>query len=211
MNLVEMQTYVNQVIDGRGIENNLVSVQPATFTVAGAVGVTSEPLDIDFFFLRIKGRLAAGIIYVNQDILSNFTDDEVKFILAHECAHILNNHLILKTAWIALENILKGENGENYQTIERLKFLLALLSKEGIPPNAVTLRDQEYEADALAVMITGNLNAAISTLTKLSGGDLTTASHTWELFDKDVPAMTLDQRIAELKRRYSSSLFPKIL
>jgi len=110
-----------------------------------------------------------------------------------------------------LEQILKGEKNENYQIVELLKILLGVFSKDGIPPNAVTLRDQEYEADALAVSITGDLSSAISVLTRLADGDLKNPSDTWELFGMQMPAMTLEERITELKKRYIGSIFPKIL
>jgi len=38
----------------------------------------------------------------------------------------------------------------------------------------------------------------------LSNGDLNSPSHTWELFNLDLPAMTLKQRIEVLKERYYS-------
>ena len=76
------------------------------------------------------------------------------------------------------------------------------MSKSNLPPNAVTLRDQEYEADELATKEIGDLNVAISCLKRLVGNDLKQPSHTWELFDNEVPAMTMEQRIEELKRRF---------
>jgi hypothetical protein len=52
----------------------------------------------------------------------------------------------------------------------------------------------------MAVQITGDAASAISCLKRLSGGDLTLPSHTWELFGIDgFPAMSYNQRITELR------------
>ncbi|PWU79263.1 MAG: hypothetical protein DLM72_18290 [Candidatus Nitrosopolaris wilkensis] len=83
-----------------------------------------------------------------------------------------------------------------------IKIFLALNSKDRLPPNAIILRNNEYKADEIAVAkVTHDLRSAISCLTKLSGNKLKKASHTWELFDRNFPAMTVQQRIQELRTR----------
>ncbi len=109
--------------------------------------------------------------------------------------------MVSTTFWYLLEKYLKGENLENAMIIEFVKIILAIRSKSGLPPNAETLRDQEYEADKLAVLqLTRDIDSAISCLTKLVNGDLDSPSHTWELFDKAFPAMTMRQRIEVLRK-----------
>lgn len=66
------------------------------------------------------------------------------------------------------------------------------------------LMNQEYEADLGAFQITLDLNSAITCLTKLVGGHLELPSHIWELRDIEIPAMTMSQRISELKQRIAS-------
>jgi hypothetical protein len=51
---------------------------------------------------------------------------------------------------------------------------------------------------------------AISSLQKLSNGDSNSPSHSWELFNLNLPAMTLKQRIDVLKERYYSFKTVKI-
>ena len=68
-----------------------------------------------------------------------------------------------------------------------------------MPPNAETLRNQEYEADRVAVSITGDLTSATTCLSKLVGNNMNAPSHIWELFDKAVPAMTMGERIEVLR------------
>ena len=60
---------------------------------------------------------------------------------------------------------------------------------------------------ALPSKITHDLQSGISCLTKLSGGNLNNPSHTWELFDIQIPAMTLGQRIEALRKYYRA--YPK--
>ena len=194
MNLLEMQNEVNDILSRLGVKTFLVFVKPARKTVAATVGVKLNGTILGF------EEPAGGFIYVNDKFLNKaFSDSEIRFVLAHECAHIFYNHAISSTLWHLIEQGLKGDNNENYEAVEILKLLLALTSKSNLPPNAETLRNQEYEADRVAVNITGDLFSAISSLTKLAGNDMTAPSHAWELFGKVVPAMTMGERIATLQ------------
>ena len=82
------------------------------------------------------------------------------------------------------------------------KATLALMSPDHLSPDARALRNNEYEADRIAVTITHDLQSAINCLTKLSGGNLNNPSHMWELFNIPIPAMTLGQRIQKLRHWY---------
>ncbi len=172
----------------------LVSVKPTKKTIAAAVGITLHE--------NILGleKPSVGVIYVNEKFLNkNFTYSEIRFILAHECAHIFNNHVIASTLWNLIEQALKGDNNENYDVVELLKFLFIFTSKSKLPPNAETLRNQEYEADRVGADVTGDLFSAISALSKLAGNDMNAPSHSWELFGNVVPAMTMGERLATLQ------------
>lgn len=194
MNLQQMQNEASQMLYRVGAQHAFIIVQPTRKTIAGTIGIT--------FYESILGfspPACGGLIQVNDKILSKFPDNEIRFILAHECAHIFNNHTIATGFWHLLEKAVKGDNNENYQAVEFIKLILALGSKSNLPPNAETLRTQEYEADRIAVNITGDLNSAISCLTKLAGNDMNAPSHTWELFGSAVPAMTMGERINSLR------------
>jgi len=194
MNLLEMQNEVYSILSSLGARTFLVFVKPIRKTVAAAVGVKLNGTILGF------EEPVGGFIYVDDKFLNKaFSDSEIRFVLAHECAHIIYNHVIASTFWKLIEQELKGENNENYEGIEFLKLLLALASKSHLPPNAETLRNQEYEADRVAVNITGDLFSAISCLTKLAGNDMKAPSHAWELFGKAVPAMTMGERLATLQ------------
>jgi hypothetical protein len=107
--------------------------------------------------------------------------------------------------WNIIERILKNLDYNSPIIVETFKGFLTLLSPNNLPPNAEDLKNNEYEADLIALnYITGDLRSAISCLQKLSNGDLNLPSHTWELYNLDLPAMTLKQRIDVLKERYYS-------
>jgi hypothetical protein len=107
--------------------------------------------------------------------------------------------------WNIIERILKNLNYNSPIIVETFKGFLALLSPNNLPPNAEDLKNNEYEADLIALnYITGDLRSAISCLQKLSHGDLNSPSHIWELFNLDLPTMTLKQRIEVLIERYYS-------
>ena len=193
------QSLVDEILIKLGAKASLVFVQSTTQTVASALGLK---LDISVPLVDLRPPAVVGLVYVNDKYLNNgFTDSEIQFILAHECAHIFNNHLISRLFWNVLEKVAKGEKNENYDMVELIKALLALTSTQHLPPNAITLRNQEYEADEIAVRLTGDLESAMSCLKKLVGNNMDNPSHAWELFDTAVPAMNMGQRIDELRRR----------
>jgi len=202
MEIRVMQGIVIEFFEKLGVKTNFVFVQPTNATITAAtIGLKSDRGFAEL--LGFTSPAVAGVIQVNEKDLQvkKFTDSEINFILAHECIHIFNSHVVSTTFWYLLEKYLKGENLENAMIIEFVKIILAFRSKSGLPPNAETLRDQEYEADKLAVLqLTRDIDSAISCLTKLANGDLDSPSHTWELFDKAVPAMNMRQRIEMLRK-----------
>jgi len=176
-----------------GSSGGLLVVVSDKRTVAGAQGI----------IINFNGPHHIGRILVNEEYCSNFTDSDMRFILAHECSHIYLNHIISTLFWQLFEQWLKGENNEYYLAVEGLKAAFKIFSGEKLPPNAVTLRNQEYDADESAVNLTGDLNSAVECLKRLVGYDLNRQSHGWELFGNVVPAMTMEERIAELQRRFT--------
>jgi hypothetical protein len=195
-----MQAYADKIMRQLGSTGGLLLVVDDKRTIAGTIGC-----QVNFG----ESSYHVGVILVNVDYCNaNLTDRDMRFVLAHECSHIFKSHYISMLFWNLLEKYLKGERNENYELIEWIKLGYRLLSRDRLPPNAVSLRDQEYEADESAVNLTQDLNGAIDCLKKLVGYDLSKQSHGWELFDSIVPAMTMGERIAELERRFANQLFP---
>ena len=199
LNIKSCQDYVNWIFANRLLINdhNVIVIDTKTSLIAGAFGINSTIWPIN----------TKGIVLINFDYLSQqqFTEKEVQFILAHEIAHIYKNHSINTLMWNIIEQILKNLDYNAPIIVETFKGFLALLSPNNLPPNAEDLKNNEYEADLIALnYIIGDLRNAISCLQKLSNGDLNSPSHTWELLNLNLPAMTLKQRIEVLKERYYS-------
>lgn len=193
------QHYVNSILTNRLLINdhNVIVINTKNSLIAGAFGINSTIWPIN----------TKGIILINSDYLDQgqFTEKEIQFILAHETAHIYKNHSLNALMWNIIERLLKNVDYNAPLIVETFKGLLTLLSPNNLPPNAEDLKNNEYEADMIALnYVTGDLRSAISCLQKLSNGDLNSPSHTWELFDLKLPAMTLRQRIDILKERYYS-------
>jgi hypothetical protein len=91
---------------------------------------------------------------------------------------------------------------ENAPIVDIIRSLLAILSPDRLPPDAVTIRDQEYDADEIGLFITDDIVSAKSCLTKMSNGDLNSTSHFWDLMDKKHAIMSLGERIEILEKRY---------
>jgi len=180
MKIKEMEMIVSTIFSSWGIKTNLVFVRTSKRTIAGAIGLqlrdntTLSGLDI-VTLLGFQYPVVGGSIEIDEKYIEKkkFTEFEIRFILAHECAHIYMNHIVATTFWYLLEQILKGENNENYLLIELIKLILALTSKSKLPPNAEKLKEQEFEADKIAVLsFTHDLDSAISCLTRLVDGKL---------------------------------------
>lgn len=199
LNLKTCQDYVNWVLTNRLLINDhdVIVIDTKSSLIAGAFGINST-----LWPVNTKGIILINVDYLNQQ---QFKEKEIQFILAHEIAHIYKNHSVNTLMWNIIERILKNIDYNSPIIVEIFKGFLALLSPNNLPPNAEDLKNNEYEADLIALnYITGDLRNAISSLQKLSNGDLNSPSHIWELFNLNLPAMTLKQRIEVLKERYYS-------
>ena len=199
LNIKSCQDSLNWILTNRLLINdhNVTVIDTKSSLIAGAFGINSTIWPIN----------TKGIILINLDYLyqQQFTEKEVQFILAHEIAHIYKNHSLNTLMWNIIERILKNLDYDAPLIVETFKGFLALLSPNNLPPNAEDLKNNEYEADLIALnYVTGDLRSAISCLQKLSNSDPNSPSHTWELFNLNLPAMTLKQRIEVLKERYYS-------
>ena len=189
---------VTDVFDSFKVTNKWFAILDTTETIAGALGGYT---DIEFTWLNLNGASIVGLVFVNEKYMNYFTDSEWGFIIAHECSHIFKNHVLGSAFWKIAEKVLKGPEDENKALVGCIKLLLAVLSPERLPPDAIALKNQEYEADERAVQYTRDLDSAINCLRKLGTGNLGAPSHLWDLVDVKLPAMTIGERIDELTRR----------
>ena len=188
----QFQNRVSQLFMLLGCQQPFVDVEylEEDSILASAVGVTV--LSYPF-----------GKIRVARKLLELLTDAEIEFVLAHEVAHIHLNHVV-STASFAVARELANEVAKHdaqWKTIIKLwdSFMLLRYGKGTLPPSAVVTKKQELDADTWAVFLTGNKLTACSALLKLVGNNPNAPSHTWEVFDKPLPVMTIRERMAALK------------
>jgi len=189
-----MKEFVDQIFLSLGVRTVLIDVVNNKESVASATGVY---LNLPVFSINaIIGR-----VFVNEEYFNtHLTDDEQKFILAHEATHIYRNHVISTILSRIPKAILKTYATHLSLALDTLKMFLHIFF--GIPsPESALTRQQEIEADVWAICLTGNKTAAINCLAKLVKGDLTRPSHTWEALGMKLPAMTMQERINEIQNQ----------
>src|SRR5687767_8334184 len=140
MKISTLQRMANIILKRLGVTNVQVGVAHLGFnTIAAAAGITvSLP--------TWNNVTAIGIIHIKPNYLRFFSNKEWGFIMAHECSHIFYSHSVSTLFWNLLEALLKGQRKENEAIVELVKALFVIFSPERLPPNAVTLRDNEYMA-----------------------------------------------------------------
>ncbi len=110
--------------------------------------------------------MAVGKITISRVLLELYDADELDFVLAHEVAHIYRNHLAARFTFAAARAIVDSLARED----RAIKELLALwtlwtlirAATGGLPPDAAQLKQNELEADAWAVWLTGCSEAPLS-------------------------------------------------
>jgi len=162
------------------------------------------------------GNWCMGLIFVNRDFLTNiYIPEELKdFVIAHEVSHIAFNHFILKFLIRFLtENLLQvlkeiiESLGEEKNLIKAfLNFLAVLvLTIKMVEVDRETIRQQELQADEMAIKLAGYKGALIfcEMLEKLK-------SKGFSVSHEDIlgfPALTIDERIKFIRQKCESLSF----
>ena len=131
-------------------------------------------------------------IILGDTLVDNFTQDEIEYVFAHELGHYANKHigkLILTSTlstFIGLfltAKLYEGTLGwfgyNNIYDLAALPLLVLYLSIYGLvttPINSILSRKYEYEADGYALKTTGNKEALVNTMEKLSEQNLSERS-----------------------------------
>lgn len=147
---------------------------------------------------------AFGRVEVKKGLVQLLRQDELDFVLLHELAHIVENHLFWQTVVDLPQNTLNALTPYD-QSARDVNLLVHALKAVcvvtgNLPPEASISKAQEIGADVQAICLTRNLNAAISTLTKLVDNDLDQPSHLWEYLGIKLPIMTMKERLDEIQR-----------
>jgi Zn-dependent protease with chaperone function len=146
-------------------------------------------------------------MFVDVDSLNVYNIEEWKFIIAHECGHILYNHS-LSTSIILIPDLAAKllsivEKDQIYvMAYGLLKFLIpTLLSGRITTIDKEVIRNNELVADNFAINYTGDPDTAISVLNKL-GGNLDMPSHYFSFLDDKYIALTLLERIDKIRKDF---------
>lgn len=97
------------------------------------------------------------IMVLNSGLLDLCTEDEILFIIGHECGHIKSNHMLYHMMAQIINNIIDEVPGGNIIAFP-LKFALYYWS-----------RMSEFTADRAGLLCCQNMKAAVSAFIKMSG------------------------------------------
>lgn len=190
----ELQARANHFLSVRGIRSSGVTVKVTDEFDAHAMGGSFD------------GVTAWGEIVMGRALMRMLKPDEIDFVLAHEVIHITENHVAHRLPFAAVRGL--------YEVIAieepGVKLLLAGFdlwkvvqqAQGNTPPAEALTKEQELQADAGAVRLTGKKGPAVSALTKLVGGDMQAHSHTWEALTVEMPIMTMGDRLRELHKTF---------
>jgi Zn-dependent protease with chaperone function len=142
-----------------------------------------------------------GTIYVSELAFRLFTPEELEWIVLHELAHIVNDHIPAKCLW----EIISVGGAAFLASYLEISFPLAKLfvtflrTFSTIRTGGITAT-QELLADQLATATQGVRDHGLSALRKLSGNDIDRVSHYATGLVFKVPALTIRDRIDAILR-----------
>lgn len=148
-----------------------------------------------------------GAIFVGENLSSFLTDDELEFVVLHELCHIIQNHSIASSLiWLGksividfLADVFEVSKKRAQEYLGVIKALYMLFrSKKTIEEEAKA--QIELEADKYAVNIQRQKDPAISTLVKLSNGNIRAPTHVTIDGRFPFPIITYEERIEAIKR-----------
>ncbi|BAA79803.1 hypothetical protein APE_0824 [Aeropyrum pernix spindle-shaped virus 1] len=151
-----------------------------------------------------------GIVFIRRELADKLPEEVIKFIVAHEVAHIVKNHAIAsyttrqltKISFDSLKDSIKNLNRTKKSEKPTANLLLIIISlallAQTTKYEATTIKEQELEADTLAAKTTGCKPALIfaEILNHLKKQGINTSHET----TLGAPALTLDERINNIKR-----------
>ena len=152
------------------------------------------------------GNYPFGLIFVGEKFSNLLTDNELEFVILHEFGHIIKNHIVTSSlVWLGksfivslIADILEVSQRTAQDILGGLKALYMLLSgKKTIEEEAKA--QIELEADKYAVNIQGVKEPAISTLLKLSEGNIRAPTHVTVDGRFPFPITTYEERIEAIR------------
>jgi Zn-dependent protease with chaperone function len=153
-------------------------------------------------------NLPLGLIFVSEGLSKILRDEELEFVILHEMGHIMKNHFISASfIWLMksliVDMIADGfevskQKAREYLDLFKAVYVIWNSGKRTIEEEAKAR--VELEADQYAVTFQGKKEPAISTLLKLSKGNVRAPTHV--TFDGrfPFPVTTYEERIESIKK-----------
>jgi hypothetical protein len=194
---MRLQTIINNYFLGIGRPQHLV----------GGLNFKEEEGDSPAFCLGFQAfNTPIGLIFVSDGPSKILTQEELEFVVLHEMGHIMKNHFVgssfvwLMKSWIIdmIADMFEVSKQKAKEYLEWLKAFYILVSEKRTPEEE-TKAAQELEADRFASLVQGRKDPAISTLHRLSKGNLRAPTHV--TFDGrfPFPVITYEERIEAIR------------
>jgi len=195
---VRLQTIVNDYFLRIGHPQHLV----------GGLSFKEEKDDSQAFCLGFQiFNIPIGLIFVSEGLSKILTQEELDFVVLHEMGHITKNHVVgssfvwLMKSWIIdiIADVFEVSKPKAKQYLEFAKALYVLASGKKTPEEE-TKATHELEADNFAFVVQGRKDPAISTLLRLSKGNIRAPTHV--TFDGifPFPIVTYEERIEAVRK-----------
>jgi len=179
----------------------------------------SSTLVVGFTFKEEKGDYPAfslggqmlnfpiGVVCVSDGLLRTLTYEQLEFVVLHELGHILSNHwatnlIILLAKDFIVEQLAKAFGTSIEKAKENLGLIKACLSLFGVRAGRIEEEikaKNELEADRYAVIHQGRKDPAISVLSLLTAGNVSTPTHVTVDGSFTFPIVTAEERIEAIR------------
>jgi len=193
-----LQTMINSYFQRIGYQQHLV----------GGYTFKEKKEDSPAFCLGFQiFNLPLGLIFVSEGLSKILKEDELEFVVLHEMGHIMKNHFVstsfvwLMKSWIVdiIADGFEVSKKKAREYIDWLKAFYVLLSGKRTVEEEAKAR-VEFEADQYAVTFQGKRDPAISTLLKLSKGNIRAPTHVTLDGRFPFPITTYEERIEMIRR-----------
>ena len=194
----QLQTIINSYFQRIGYPQHLV----------GGYTFKEKKDDSPAFCLGFQiFNLPIGLIFVSEGLSKILKEDELEFVVLHEMGHIVKNHFVstsfvwLMKSWIVdiISDGFEVSKQKAREYLDWLKAFYVLLSGKRTMEEEAKAR-VELEADQYAVMFQGKKEPAISTLLKLSKGNIRAPTHVTLDGRFPFPITTYEERIEMIRK-----------
>lgn len=152
------------------------------------------------------GNYPFGLIFVGKNLCNFLTDNELEFVILHEFGHIIKNHIATNSlVWLGkslivdlIADIFEVSTKSAQTILGGLKLLYILITRKKTAEEEMKAQI-ELEADKYAVNIQGMKEPAISTLFKLSKGNIRAPTHITIDGCFPIPVITYEERIKAIQ------------